>query len=75
MLPFQYRGMHLDVASIFPSFIIKKYIDYLAAYKYNTFHWHLTDDRAGALKKKYPLLRKRCLEKQGPLLAVARKRW
>lgn len=43
---FAYRGMHLDVARHFmPVDFVKKYIDYLAAYKFNTFHWHLTDDQ------------------------------
>ncbi len=57
---FQYRGMHLDVARhFFPVSFIKKYIDYLAAYKYNTFHWHLTDDQGWRIEiKKYPLLTK-----------------
>ena len=55
---FQYRGMHLDVARHFyPVAFIKKYIDYLAAYKFNTFHWHLTDDQGWRIEiKKYPLL-------------------
>ena len=55
---FAYRGMHLDVARhFFPVTFIKKYIDYLAAYKYNTFHWHLTDDQGWRIEiKKYPLL-------------------
>lgn len=43
---FTYRGMHLDVARhIFPVSYIKKYIDYLTFHKFNTFHWHLTDDQ------------------------------
>lgn len=43
---FLYRGMHLDVVRhIFPVSYIKKYIDYLAFHKFNTFHWHLTDDQ------------------------------
>ncbi|HNH21158.1 MAG TPA: glycoside hydrolase family 20 zincin-like fold domain-containing protein, partial [Ferruginibacter sp.] len=43
---FGYRGIHLDVSRhFFPLSFIKKYIDYLAAYKFNTFHWHLTDDQ------------------------------
>lgn len=43
---FSYRGMHLDVARhFFPVSFIKKYLDLLALYKYNTFHWHLTDDQ------------------------------
>ena len=55
---FQYRGMHLDVARHFyPISFIKKYIDYLAAYKFNTFHWHLTDDQGWRIEiKKYPKL-------------------
>ncbi len=57
---FPYRGMHLDVARhFFPVSVVKKYIDYLAAYKFNTFHWHLTDDQGWRIEiKKYPLLTK-----------------
>ncbi|MBS1513339.1 MAG: beta-N-acetylhexosaminidase [Bacteroidetes bacterium] len=57
---FAYRGMHLDVGRhFFPVSFIKKYIDYLAAYKYNTFHWHLTEDQGWRIEiKKYPLLTK-----------------
>lgn len=55
---FQYRGMHLDVARHFASIdFLKKYIDYLAFHKFNTFHWHLTDDQGWRIEiKKYPLL-------------------
>lgn len=55
---FAYRGMHLDVARhFFPVSFVKKYIDYLAAYKFNTFHWHLTDDQGWRIEiKKYPKL-------------------
>ena len=55
---FPYRGMHLDVSRhLFPVEFIKKYIDLMAMYKYNTFHWHLTDDQGWRLEiKKYPLL-------------------
>ncbi len=57
---FPYRGMHLDVGRhFFPVPFIKKYIDYLAAYKYNTFHWHLTEDQGWRIEiKKYPGLTK-----------------
>ncbi|MBL0183582.1 MAG: beta-N-acetylhexosaminidase [Chitinophagaceae bacterium] len=57
---FQYRGMHLDVGRhFFPVSFIKKYIDYLAAYKYNVFHWHLTEDQGWRIEiKKYPELTK-----------------
>ncbi len=55
---FAYRGNHLDVARhYFPLDFIKKYIDLMASYKMNTFHWHLTDDQGWRLEiKKYPKL-------------------
>lgn len=55
---FEYRGMHFDVARhFFPVSYVKKYIDYLSMYKFNTFHWHLTDDQGWRIEiKKYPLL-------------------
>ena len=43
---FPYRGMHLDVARhFFPVSFVKRYLDFLAAYKMNVFHWHLTEDQ------------------------------
>jgi hexosaminidase len=55
---FSYRGMHLDVVRhIFPVSYIKKYIDYLAFHKFNTFHWHLTDDQGWRIEMDaYPKL-------------------
>jgi hexosaminidase len=55
---FSYRGMHLDVSRhLFPIAFIKKYIDLLALYKFNTFHWHLTDDQGWRIEiKRYPEL-------------------
>ncbi|HEX8424686.1 beta-N-acetylhexosaminidase [Hymenobacter sp.] len=55
---FRWRGTHLDVCRhIFPVSFLKKYIDFLAAYKLNTFHWHLTDDQGWRIEiKKYPKL-------------------
>ena len=55
---FQYRGMHLDVGRHFFNVDqVKKYIDYLAYHKFNTFHWHLTEDQGWRIEiKKYPLL-------------------
>lgn len=55
---FKWRGMHLDVCRHFmPVDFIKKYIDYMAMHKLNTFHWHLTDDQGWRLEiKRYPLL-------------------
>lgn len=55
---FDWRGMHLDVCRhFFPVKFIKKYIDLLALYKMNVFHWHLTEDQAWRIEiKKYPKL-------------------
>jgi hexosaminidase len=55
---YDWRGMHLDVSRhFFPKEFIKKYIDYLARYKMNVFHWHLTDDQGWRIEiKKYPKL-------------------
>lgn len=55
---FSYRGLHLDVSRhFFPVAFIKKYLDLMAMYKLNTFHWHLTDAGGWRLEiKKYPEL-------------------
>ncbi|SIQ97399.1 hexosaminidase [Chryseobacterium sp. RU37D] len=55
---FSWRGMHLDVCRhFFTVEEVKQYIDYLAMYKLNTFHWHLTDDQGWRIEiKKYPKL-------------------
>lgn len=55
---FAYRGMHLDVGRhFFPVDYIKKYIDFIAMHKMNTFHWHLTEDQGWRIEiKKYPKL-------------------
>ena len=55
---FAYRGMHLDVSRhFFTKDEVKKYIDLLAMYKFNYFHWHLTDGTGWRIEiKKYPLL-------------------
>lgn len=57
---FAYRGMHLDVGRhFFEVDFIKKYIDFIALHKMNTFHWHLTEDQGWRIEiKKYPLLTK-----------------
>lgn len=57
---FAYRGMHLDVSRhFFDVSFIKKYLDVMAMYKLNNFHWHLTDDQGWRLEiKKYPNLTK-----------------
>lgn len=53
-----YRGMMLDCGRHFmPVDFVKKYIDYLALHKFNTFHWHLTEDQGWRIEiKKYPRL-------------------
>lgn len=55
---FGYRGAMLDVGRHFFSVeMVKKYIDLLAAYKLNNFHWHLTEDQGWRIEiKKYPKL-------------------
>ncbi len=55
---FAYRGMHLDVGRhFFTVDFVKKYIDFIAMHKMNTFHWHLTEDQGWRIEiKKYPKL-------------------
>lgn len=55
---YNYRGLHLDVGRhVFPISFIKTYIDLIAQYKLNTFHWHLTEDQGWRIEiKKYPRL-------------------
>jgi hexosaminidase len=55
---YAYRGMQLDVSRhFFPAPYIKRFIDILASYKINTFHWHLTDSHGWRLEiRQYPRL-------------------
>ncbi|WP_175474587.1 beta-N-acetylhexosaminidase [Pedobacter rhizosphaerae] len=55
---FGWRGMMLDVSRhFFSAEAVKRYIDLLAAYKMNVFHWHLSDSEGWRLEiKKYPKL-------------------
>ncbi len=55
---FSYRGAHLDVSRhFFDVDFIKEYIDILATYKLNKFHWHLTDDHGWRIQiDQYPEL-------------------
>jgi len=55
---FRYRGLHLDVGRHFqPIEFVKKYLDMMAFYKMNFFHWHLTEDQGWRIEiKKYPKL-------------------
>jgi len=50
---FEWRGFMLDVGRYFqPVSVVKRYIDFLAMYKINTFHWHLTDDQGWRIEIK-----------------------
>lgn len=55
---FAWRGMHLDSARHFWSIDeVKRYLDVMAMYKLNRFHWHLTDDQGWRIEiLSYPLL-------------------
>ena len=55
---FKWRGMHLDVSRhFFSPELVKEYIDLMASYKMNVFHWHLVDDQGWRIEiKKYPML-------------------
>ncbi len=50
---FGYRGMMLDVSRhFFSKEFVKKFIDEMAKYKFNVFHWHLTDDQGWRIEIK-----------------------
>ncbi len=55
---FGYRGMHLDAGRhFFPVSFIKKYLNLMVLYKFNRFHWHLTEDQGWRIEiKQYPKL-------------------
>lgn len=55
---FAYRGVMLDVARHFFTLQeVKRFIDFIAYYKINTLHLHLTDDQGWRIEiKKWPLL-------------------
>jgi hexosaminidase len=55
---FKWRGLNLDCARHFMTKdFIKRYIDILAYYKFNVFHWHLTEDQGWRIEiKQYPKL-------------------
>lgn len=58
---FVWRGLNLDCCRHFMSKeFVKRYIDLLAYHKFNTLHWHLTEDQAWRIEiKKYPELIKK----------------
>ncbi len=50
---FVWRGLMLDVSRhFFTKEEVKEYIDQLAEYKMNVFHWHLTDDQGWRIEIK-----------------------
>jgi hexosaminidase len=50
---FGWRGIMLDVSrNFFTKEEVKEYIDQIARFKYNTFHWHLTDDNGWRIEIK-----------------------
>lgn len=55
---FSWRGLHLDCCRHFMTKdFIKRYIDIMAYYKFNTFHWRLVEDQGWRIEiKKYPKL-------------------
>ncbi|GAB3569811.1 family 20 glycosylhydrolase [Spirosoma luteolum] len=55
---YPWRGMHLDVSRHFFSIeYLHQFIDWLAFYKFNTFHLHLTDDQGWRMEiKAFPKL-------------------
>ena len=67
---FAWRGMHLDCARHFWSVEeIKRYLDIMAVYKLNRFHWHLTDDQGWRIEiKSYPLLSQISCWREGTMI-------
>ena len=55
---FAYRGAHLDCCRHFFSIDeVKRYLNVMAMYKLNRFHWHLTEDQGWRIElKRYPEL-------------------
>lgn len=55
---FSYRGMHLDVGRHFADVaFVKRYLDLMALFKFNRFHWHLTEDQGWRIEiEAYPRL-------------------
>jgi hexosaminidase len=50
---FGWRGMMLDVSrNFFTKEEVKRYLDEIARYKFNTFHWHLSDDNGWRIEIK-----------------------
>ena len=67
---FAWRGMHLDCSRHFWQVEeIKRYLDVMAMYKLNRFHWHLTDDQGWRIEiKAYPLLNQIACWREGTMV-------
>ncbi len=67
---FAWRGMHLDSSRHFwPVEEVKRYLDAMAMYKLNRFHWHLTDDQGWRIEiKAYPLLSQIACWREGTMV-------
>ncbi len=65
---FSWRGMHLDVSRhFFPPEFLKRFLDLMALYKFNVFHWHLVDDGGWRMESlRYPLLTERGAWRDAP---------
>lgn len=55
---YSWRGLQLDESRhFFGKDTVKKLLEFMAMYKLNVFHWHLTDDQGWRIEiKKYPRL-------------------
>jgi hexosaminidase len=57
---YPFRAMHLDVSRhFFTKELVERYVDLLSFYRFNVFHWHLTDDQGFRLSiRSHPELTK-----------------
>ena len=67
---FAWRGMHLDSSRHFWSIDeVKRYLDVMAMYKLNRFHWHLTDDQGWRIEiRAFPLLSQIACWREGTMI-------
>jgi len=67
---FAWRGMHLDSSRHFSSIDeVKRYLDVMAMYKLNRFHWHLTDDQGWRIEiQAFPLLSQIACWREGTMI-------
>jgi hexosaminidase len=70
---FAYRGLMLDCGRhFFPASYVKQFIDVMAQYKFNRFHWHLTEDQGWRIEiKKYPRLQEISSQRKETLVGRA----